>query len=83
MPDIEKLEALAGSCLSSSACFAALMILLRNKGVISETEEREMYEGALLMLKAGQGADPATIRVYELAREVIEAQLRTEKRGGE
>lgn len=76
MSEREKLDALAGSCLSSSACFAALMVLLRNKGVITEAEEREMYEGALLMLETSQGDDPVTNHIYGLARDVIEAQLR-------
>lgn len=76
MGDKEKLAALAGTLLSSTATFAALMLLLRRKDVISEEEEREMYEEALLILEANQGNDPATNGIYELAREVIEAQLR-------
>lgn len=76
MPNQEKLNALAGSCLSSSACFAALMVLLMKKGIITEDEEREIYEDALMMLESGQGDDAMTNKVYELAREVIEAQLR-------
>ncbi|WP_144405909.1 hypothetical protein [Brucella anthropi] len=74
MADQEKLNALAGSCLSSSACFAALIVLLREKGIVSEAEERGMYHNALAMLNVSDH-DPLTNAVYEMARGVIEAQI--------
>lgn len=74
MGEQEKLNAIAGSCLSSSACFAALMVLLREKGIVSEAEERLMYQNALEMLCVND-QDPLTNAVYEMASGVIEAQL--------
>ncbi|MBA8822032.1 hypothetical protein BRY73_19125 [Ochrobactrum sp. P6BS-III] len=74
MGEQEKLNALAGSCLSSSACFAALILLLREKGILSEAEERLMYQNALEMLYVSNH-DPVMNAVYEMARGVIEAQL--------
>ncbi|WP_273794147.1 hypothetical protein [Brucella intermedia] len=75
MSDKHKIDSLAGTLLSSCASFAALVLLLKRKGVLSEAEEREMYEEALLFLEANQGDDSTTNHIYELAREVIEAQL--------
>jgi hypothetical protein len=74
MGEQEKLNAIAGSGLSSSACFAALMVLLREKGIVSEAEEQLMYQNALEMLYVNDH-DPVTNAVYEVAREVIKAQL--------
>ncbi|ALJ98280.1 hypothetical protein BiPBO1_66 [Brucella phage BiPBO1] len=76
MSDREKIDGLAGTLLSSCANFAALMLILKRKGVLTDAEEREMYEEALLFLEVNQGSDQATNHIYEMAREVIEAQLR-------
>lgn len=50
--------------------------MLKRKGVLTEAEEREVYEEALLFLEVNQGDDTATNHIYEMARDVIEAQLR-------
>ncbi|WP_025199080.1 hypothetical protein [Brucella sp. BO2] len=54
MSDREKIDWLAGTLLSSCANFAALMLILKRKGVLTEAEEREMYEEALLFLEVNQ-----------------------------
>ncbi len=76
MSNTGKRDAIAATLLSSTASFAALMMLLKRKGIIDDFDEREMYEEALLILEANQGDDPSTNHLYEMAREVIEAQLR-------
>ncbi|MEE9924008.1 MAG: hypothetical protein PBV01_11670 [Brucella anthropi] len=75
---MDKTDGLAATLLSSTASFAALMLLLKRKGLISVDDEREMYEEALLLLETRQGDDPETNHLYELARAVIEDQLRPE-----
>jgi hypothetical protein len=50
------------------------MVLLREKGIVSEAEEQLMYQNALEMLYVNDH-DPVTNAVYEVAREVIKAQL--------
>lgn len=76
MTDRTKIDGLAGTLLSSCANFAALILVLKRKGILTDAEEREMYEEALMFLEMNQGDDPATNHIYEMARDVIEAQLR-------
>lgn len=73
---VPRIDAVAANVIVSAATFAALVKMLRVKGQLTEQEVREVYEDALLMLEEHQGADPATDRIYEAAREVIEEQLR-------
>ena len=76
MSSKDKVDGLAGTLLSSCATFAALILMLKRKGVLTEAEEREMYEEALLFLEINQADDTATNHIYEMARDVIEAQLK-------
>lgn len=72
-----QLVATAATSLVSAATLASLVRMLRQKAVLSTEEERELYEGALLMLEEAQGEkDPLTDAVYRMAREIIEVQLR-------
>lgn len=73
---MDKLDGLAATLLSSTATFAALVSVLRRKSVLSEEDEREMYEQALLLLETSQADDPDCGFLYELARNVIEEQLK-------
>ena len=63
--------------LSTAAAFASLMQHLRHIGAVSEEAEVEIYERALLLLEEGQGEDESG--VFEMARELIEEQLRPER----
>lgn len=72
---MDKVDYLAASGLVSSATLAALVAMLRRKALLSEQEERELYEHALILLEQGQAESPEMAEVYEAAREVIEAQL--------
>lgn len=71
-----RLDAVAASNLSSAAILAALVGALGEKGVLSATEVREIYEQALLLLESGQGSEPEVQPIYEMARVVIEEQLK-------
>ncbi|NKC48136.1 hypothetical protein I6H96_02625 [Brucella anthropi] len=73
---MDRLDGLAATLLSSTASFAALVSLLKRKGVLSDQDEREMYEQALLMLETSQADEPDCGPLYELARNVIEEQLK-------
>ncbi len=46
------------------------------KGTLSDREVREIYEQALFLLESHQGGEPEVQPIYEVAREIIEAQLR-------
>lgn len=78
---MDKLDGLAATLLSSTATFAALVSVLKRKAVLSHEDEREMYEQALLMLETSQGDDPDCSFIYELARNVIEEQLKPDREG--
>lgn len=65
--------------LSSSSILASLVAHLKRSGIISEAEQREIYEDALLMLEEGQGDDDSG--VFRTARELIEMHLRPEDDG--
>jgi hypothetical protein len=43
---------------------------------LSSLAAREIYENALLMIETRQGSEPGMKRVYEAAREIIEARSR-------
>ncbi|RRY08842.1 hypothetical protein [Brucella anthropi] len=73
---MDRLDGLAATLLSSTACFAALVSTLKRKGVLNDQEEHEMYEQALLMLETSQAEEPDCAPLYELARNVIEEQLK-------
>ena len=76
MADLDPLESVAASELVSSALIGSLIPALVDAGVLTDTQAREVYENALLMMETGQGDDPAVQRIYEAARELIEAHLR-------
>jgi hypothetical protein len=59
--------------LSTSALFAALMLHLEQKGILSSEDQREIYELAAGLLSSHPADDGG---ITELAREVIEQQLR-------
>lgn len=73
---MNKSDAIAAAGLVSSATLAALVSMLKRKHVISEREERETYEHALVLIAQGQAAAPDMSEIYQAAREVIEEQLR-------
>lgn len=60
--------------LSTSSILASLVLHLKNAGVITSEQQREIYEDALLMLEEGQGDDDSS--VFIAARELIEMHLR-------
>lgn len=78
MPDLDPLESIAASELASASLIASLIPALVNAGVLSPRGAREIYENALLMIESAQGNDPGVQRIYEAARELIEARLRPE-----
>ena len=75
-----KADALARSRIGAvaSSLLAALIPALVNRGVLTQQDANEIYENALMTLEMQQGADPEVQRVYETARELIEAHLRPE-----
>jgi hypothetical protein len=76
MPKLEPLEAIAASELASASLFASLVPALVTAGALSSLGAREVYENALLMIETRQGLEPGMQKVYEAARELIEARLR-------
>jgi hypothetical protein len=76
--DLDPLESVAASELVTSALVASLIPTLVDRGVLSPQDAREIYENALLLIESGQGDLPAVQRIYEAARELIEAHLRPE-----
>ncbi len=79
-PDL-RVDAIAASEMVSAATLAALVKMLALKGLLSLRDAREVYEDALHMLEEQQGEDSGMDRIYEAAREAIEAQLRDETGG--
>lgn len=78
MPEFDPLESVAASELVSSALIASLIPTLVERGVLTSEDARDVYENALLMIETQQGDEPAVQRIYEAARELIEAHLRPE-----
>jgi hypothetical protein len=76
MLDLDPPEAIAASELASASLFASLVPALVNAGALSSRGAREIYENALLMIETRQGSEPNMQRIYEAAREIIEARLR-------
>jgi hypothetical protein len=76
MPNLDPLEAIAASEVASASLFASLIPALVNAGALSSLAAREIYENALLMIETRQGSEPGMKRVYEAAREIIEARSR-------
>lgn len=76
--DLDPIESVAASELVTSALVASLIPTLVERGVLSDRDAREVYEHALLMIETEQGDDPSVQRIYEAARELIEAHLRPE-----
>jgi hypothetical protein len=74
MNDDPALMSATSVALSTSAILAALVFYLKRKDLLSEREEREVYEFALQMLEQNQG--DGSPKVFEMAREVIEEHLR-------
>lgn len=72
----EPLDSVAASQLASAAILAALVSALTRKGVLTDSEVRELYEHALLMIEEGQGDSPEAELVFAAARELIEEHLR-------
>ena len=72
----EPLDSVAASQLASAAILAALVSALTRKGVLTDSEVRELYEHALLMIEEGQGDSPEAELVFAAARELIEQHLR-------
>lgn len=75
----EMVNAVAASNLVASAVQAALMASLVRKGVLTTSEVTEVYEQALLLLEAQQGAAPTSQDVFDAARELIEQHLRPKR----
>ncbi|MEN5275737.1 hypothetical protein ABE527_02190 [Brucella sp. TWI432] len=78
---MENFDGIAATLLSSTATFAALVSLLKRKAILSDEDEREMYEHALLLLETSQADEPDCGPIYELARNVIEEQLKSHGEG--
>jgi glycerol-3-phosphate O-acyltransferase len=78
MQDLDPLESIAASELVSASLLAALIPALVNRGVLTQQDAHEIYENGLMTLEMQQASDPDVQRVYENARELIEAHLRPE-----
>ena len=76
--DLDTLESVAVSELVSSALIASLIPTLVERGVLTSEDAHDVYENALLMIETQQDDEPAVQRIYEAARELIEARLRPE-----
>jgi hypothetical protein len=76
VPDLEPVESVAASELMTSTLVASLIPTLAKRGVLTPRDAREIYENALLMIESAQSNDPDLKRIYETARELIEAHLR-------
>ncbi len=76
MPDLKPIESVAASELMTSTPVASLIPTLVKRGVLTPRDAREIYENALLMIESAQSNDPDLKRIYEIARELIEAHLR-------
>jgi DNA-binding IclR family transcriptional regulator len=74
LSDEDSILSAGAVALSASATVAGLVITLRNKGILSDDDERQLYELALTMLNADQGDDESG--VFDTARVLIEEHLR-------
>lgn len=73
---MDDIDATAATALSTSAIQAALIVRLKAMGLLSNQDEREIYEHALHMIEAGQATSGEASHVFEAAREAIEEHLR-------
>lgn len=74
---MDKIDHVAASDVVSAAVLAALVARLRRTGTVSEEDEREVYEHALLLLgKRSANSPPEMQPVMRAARQAIEQQLR-------
>lgn len=71
-----RINAVAASDLVSASVLASLIGMLGAKCLLSDEEVREVYEQALYLLETQQGADEDMAPIYEIARKIIEDQLR-------
>jgi len=71
----KRITALVATELVSDTMFAALLTMLKRKGILSDRDECEMMESALQRLEERQAVavDPSP---YRVAREIIETHLR-------
>lgn len=70
-------RSVAVSTVVGSALFAALIRKLGEKGILTDTDTRELYDDALHSLERQQAdAEPDVAEMYRKAREVIETPLR-------
>ena len=76
----EPVDSIAASSLASAAILASLVQILVDKGLLSESEVREVYEQALLMMETESGESPTAASIFETARELIEEHLRPSNR---
>lgn len=76
MPHLDPLESVAASELVSASLLASLVRTLIERNVLSPEAARDIYENALLLIEMQQGGDPAVQKIYQAARELIEAHLR-------
>jgi glycerol-3-phosphate O-acyltransferase len=77
MTDLNLLESVAASELVSAALIASLIPTLVDRGVLPAQDARDVYENALLLIEMKQSDEPAIQGIYEAARELIEAHLRS------
>jgi hypothetical protein len=75
----ELLNATAASNLVSASILSALMVALREKGILTQDEVREVYERSLLSIETAQTQSPHSADLFEAARELIEEHLRAER----
>ena len=75
----EPVDSIAASGLASAAILASLVQTLVDKGLLSESEVREVYEQAMLMMEIDSGGSPTAASIFDSARELIEEHLRPAK----
>ena len=74
--DRSELVGLAASGLVSAAVLAALIGKLGELGLLKDSDVREIYDEALLLIEQQQGGGSRTDDIYEPARRIIEDRLR-------
>jgi hypothetical protein len=73
LSDTPKLLSTSAMALTSSALLSSLIGTLKAKGILSSSDETNIYVTALLLLEVAEAGDDTG--AVELAREVIEAHL--------
>lgn len=64
--------------ISASSVLAALIQHLKRISILSVEDEIEIYDMALFLMESVRTESPEAAKVFELAREIIEAQLRAD-----